>query len=131
MECEDDNNFTWRDNALKPIKNDDVNIPPCHDEVRDTIQQLKISEPAVHVCLLAELLKAVSDKLLGCMHHINNKIWLEESMPTNWNLNVLCSVKKKKKMGPNNFLYTLDRFALENFFPKLVLFNKKKKRKLL
>ena len=46
--------------------------------------------------LPAELFKTGCSELVGHIYQLIYKIWLEESMPNNWNLSVLCSVLKKK-----------------------------------
>ena len=45
--------------------------------------------------LPVELFKAGGDELLRRMHQLIYRIWLEESMPSDWNLSALCSVLKE------------------------------------
>ena len=104
----------WREHFLKLLAGDDVqnpateeadSIPPIDDdvevqppspyEVRVAIKRLKSNKAAGSDGLPAELFKAGGDKLIGCMHQLVSKIWLEESMPDDWNLSVLCPVLKK------------------------------------
>ncbi|XP_037957054.1 uncharacterized protein LOC119686977 [Teleopsis dalmanni] len=82
--------------SVSPIENDDVEIPPpSHNEVRVAIQRLKNNKAAGADGLPAELFKAGGDMLIGCMHQLICRIWLDESMPSDWNLSSLCPVLKK------------------------------------
>ncbi|XP_062135135.1 uncharacterized protein LOC133844877 [Drosophila sulfurigaster albostrigata] len=75
---------------IPPI-DDNVDIPlPSHDEVRVAIMRLKNNKAAGADGLPAELFKAGGEELIRCMHQLFCKIWLEESMPNDWNLSVLC-----------------------------------------
>ncbi|XP_062137632.1 uncharacterized protein LOC133846936 [Drosophila sulfurigaster albostrigata] len=80
---------------IPPI-DDNVDIPlPSHDEVRVAIMRLKNNKAAGADGLPTELFKAGDEELIRCMHQLFCKIWLEESMPNDWNLSVLCPVLKK------------------------------------
>ncbi|XP_060665548.1 uncharacterized protein LOC132797786 [Drosophila nasuta] len=82
-------------NPIPPI-DDNVDIPlPSHDEVRVAIMRLKNNKAAGADGLPAELFKAGGEELIRCMHQLFCRIWLEESMPNDWNLSVLCPVLKK------------------------------------
>ena len=45
--------------------------------------------------LLAAMFKTRINELVRCMHQLVHKIWVEESMPNDWNLSLLCPVLKK------------------------------------
>ena len=45
--------------------------------------------------LPAELFKTGCNELVGRMHRLIYKTWLEENMPKDWNLSVRCPVLKK------------------------------------
>ncbi|XP_060665808.1 uncharacterized protein LOC132798106, partial [Drosophila nasuta] len=80
---------------IPPI-DDNVDIPlPSHDEVRVAIMRLKNNKAAGADGLPAELFKAGGEELIRCMHQLFCKIWVEDSMPNDWNLSVLCPVLKK------------------------------------
>ena len=94
-----DINFTTReDSKPPPIDNDDeVELSaPSHNEVRVAIQRLKNNRAAGPNGLPAELFKAEGDELISSMHQLICRIWLEESMPSDWNLSDLCPFPKKR-----------------------------------
>ena len=62
--------------------------PPSHNQIRNN----KAAGPDG---LPAELFKAGGDELVRSMHQLIYRIWLEESMPSDWNLSALCPVLKK------------------------------------
>ena len=79
-----------------PIDDDGVEIPPpSHNEVRVALQRLKNNKAAGTDGLPAELFKAGGDDLVRSMHKLICKIWLQESLPSDWNLSALCPVLKK------------------------------------
>ena len=81
---------------LPPIDDDGVVISsPNHNEVEVDIQRLKNNKAAGPNGLPVELFKAGGDELVRSMHQHICKIWPEESMPSDWNLSVLCPVLKK------------------------------------
>ena len=91
-------NFATReDSEPAPINDYGVEIPPpSHNELRVTVHRLKNNKAAGPDGLPAELFKAVGDELVKSMHQLICRIWLEESMPSEWNLSALCPVLKKK-----------------------------------
>ena len=92
----DINTATRKDSEPTSIDDDGVEIPPSsHNEVRVAIQRLKNNKAAEPDGLLAELFKAEGDELVRSMHQLMYRIWLEESMPSDWNLSALCAVLKK------------------------------------
>ena len=89
-------NTASRDVVPNPIDDDGVEIPPpSHEEVKVAITLLKNNKAAGPDGLPAELFKIGCNELVGRMHQLIYKIWLEESMPNDWNLSVLCPVLKK------------------------------------
>ena len=74
--------------------------PPSHKEVKVAIKQLK-NNKAVDPGIPAKLFKTGCNELVRRMYQLIYKIWLEESMRNDWNLNVLCPVLKKR--GPTIF----------------------------
>ena len=68
-----------------------------HNEVRVAIQRLTNNKAAEPNGLPAELLKAGGNELVRSMHQLICRIWLEESLPSDWNLNALSPVLKKGK----------------------------------
>ena len=91
-----DINSATRDSEPATIDNDGLEIPlPSHNEIRVAIQRLKNNKTAGPDGLPAELFQAGGDELLSSMHQLIYRIWLEKSMPSDWNLSALCSVLKK------------------------------------
>ena len=72
--------------------------PPTYDEISVAIQRLKNNKAAGPDGLNAEQFKAGGNELVGCMHQLICRTWVEESMPNDWNLSVLSPVLKKR--GP-------------------------------
>ena len=62
---------------------------PLYDELKIAMARLKNNKAAGSIGLPAVLFKAGRDKLIGRMNPVICKIWLAESMPTEWNLNML------------------------------------------
>ena len=95
---------TREDSEPPPIDDDEVEIPPpSHNEVRVAIRRLKNNKAAGSDGLPVELFKAGSDELVSSMHQLIYRIWLEESMPSDWNFSALCPVLKKgKRYAPNS-----------------------------
>ena len=90
----DINAATREDSEPAQIDDDGVEIPPpSHNEVRVAIQRLKNNKAAG-----TELFKAGGDELVRNMHQLMYRIWLEQSMPSDWNLSALCRVQKKRDM---------------------------------
>ena len=58
--------------------------PPTLDEVKKAIHELKNNKAARKDELPAELLKHGSEQLHQMIHHILEKIWEEEELPTSW-----------------------------------------------
>ena len=80
-------NIAFRYVVPNPIDDDDVEIPPpSHDEVNVAIMRLKNNKAAGPDRLPAELFKTGRNDLVGRMHLLIYKIWLEESMTNFWNL---------------------------------------------
>ena len=71
--------------------------PPSHNDIRVAIQLLKNNKTAGSDGLPAELSKA--DELVRIMHQLICRIWLEESMPSVWNLSAVCPVLKNGLIG--------------------------------
>ena len=89
-------NTACRDVVPNPINDNGVEIPPpSHEEVKVAIMRLKNNKAAGSDGLPAELFKTGCNKLVGRMHQLIYKIWLEKSIPKDWNLSVLCPVLKK------------------------------------
>ena len=92
----DINAATREDSEPAPIDDDGVEIPPpSHNEIRVAIQQLKNNKTAEPDGLPAALFKASGDELVRSKHELIYRIWLEESMPSDWNLSALCPALKK------------------------------------
>ena len=68
--------------------------PPSHNELRVAIQRHKNNKTAGPDGLPAELFKAGGDELIRSMHQLIYRIWLEESMPSDWNLGAMSPVLK-------------------------------------
>ena len=84
------------DETIGEIDDDGIDCPPPNqDEVRTAIARLKNNKAAGADGLPAELFKTGGDELIGSMHKLICKIWLDERMPDDWNLSVLCPVFKK------------------------------------
>ena len=84
------------DETIGEIDDDGIDChPPNQDEVRTAIARLKNNKAAGADGLPAELFKTGGDELIGSMHKLICKIWLDECMPDDWNLSVLCPVFKK------------------------------------
>ena len=62
--------------------------PPSYEEVEVAIMRLKNNKAAGPDGLPAELFKTGCNELVGHMHQLIYKIWLEESMPNDWNPSV-------------------------------------------
>ena len=75
----------WHQHHL--FDGDGVKIPPSHYEVKVAIMRLKSNKAASH-----KLFKTDSNELERYMHQLIYKIWLEQIMTNDWNLNVLCPV---------------------------------------
>ncbi|XP_055839239.1 uncharacterized protein LOC129907172 [Episyrphus balteatus] len=69
--------------------------PPDLEEVKAVISKLKSNKAAGADGLAAELFKAAGDDLVRSMHQLICRIWSEESMPTEWNLSIVCPILKK------------------------------------
>ncbi|XP_055855997.1 uncharacterized protein LOC129919171 [Episyrphus balteatus] len=69
--------------------------PPDLEEVKAVISKLKSNKVAGADGLAAELFKAAGDDLVRSMHQLICRIWSEESMPTEWNLSIVCPILKK------------------------------------
>lgn len=69
--------------------------PPTLAEVELAIKRLKNNKAAGSDCIPAELIKAGGPVLLERLHGLMESIWLEETMPTEWNLAVICPIHKK------------------------------------
>ena len=106
-------NFTCccPDSEPSPIDNDGVEIPPpSHNKIKVAIQRLKNNKTAGPVGFPAELFKAGGDDLVRSIHQLICRIWLEESMPSDWNLSALCPVLKMRyapTIGVKAFLYCI------------------------
>ena len=82
---------------MRPINDDGMEIPsPSQEKVKVSIMRLKNNKAAGSDGLPAELLKTGCNELVGRMHRLIFKIWLEESMYNDWNLSFLYSVLKKR-----------------------------------
>ena len=82
------------DSEPAPIDDDWVDItPPNHNDVRVAIQQLKTTTLQAP----AGLFKAGVDELVRSMHQIICRIWLEEIMPSDWNLSCLRQLSGYKR----------------------------------
>ena len=87
---------TYLDETIGEIDDDGIDCPPPNqDEVRTAIARLKNNKAAGADGLPAELFKTGGDELIGRMHKLICKIRLDECMPDDWNLSVLCHVFKK------------------------------------
>ena len=62
---------------------------PSQEKVKVVILWLKNNKAAGPDDLSAKLFKTGCDELVGRIHQLVYKIWLEESMPNDWNLSVL------------------------------------------
>lgn len=79
-----------------PITDDGVHItPPDYDEVCLAIKRLKNNKAPGDDGISAELFKTGGQELIKRVHMLLNKIWSDESMPSDWNLSILCSIHKK------------------------------------
>ena len=93
-------NPTQSGSSLSTILFDDVTVPPpSHEEVKIAIQRLKNNKAAGADNLSAELFKTGGEELIGSMHQLLSKIWLEESMPSEWSLSTICPILKKGDPG--------------------------------
>ena len=100
LQCDDNTNAAFRD-VLNPIDDNGVEIsPPSYEELKVAIMRLKNNKAAGPDDLPAELFKTGCNELVGCMHQLSYKKWLEESVPNDWNLSVLCPVLKKGDPAP-------------------------------
>ena len=80
----------------EPIPEDGIEcIPPSQNEVKTAITRLKNNKAAGADGLPAELFKAGGDMLIRRMHQLVSQIWIEERIPDDWNLSILCPVHKK------------------------------------
>ena len=76
----------------EPAPNDDNGVeipPPSHNDVRVAIQRLKNNKTVWPDLLPAEVFKAGGNELVRSMHRLICIIWLEESMPSDWNISTL------------------------------------------
>ena len=79
-----------------PITDDGIHIPPPdYDEVCIAIKRLKNNKAPGADGIPAELFKTGGQELIKRMHRLLSKIWSEESMPSDWNLSILCPIHKK------------------------------------
>lgn len=69
--------------------------PPTLEEVESAIKRLKNNKAAGSDCIPAELIKAGGPVLLERLHGLMESIWSEETMPTEWNLAIICPIHKK------------------------------------
>lgn len=80
----------------EPIPDDGIEcIPPSQNEVRIAVSRLKNNKAAGADGLPAELFKTGGEILIRRMHQLVRRIWLEERIPDDWNLSILCPVHKK------------------------------------
>ena len=72
----------WREHFSALLVPDETNADEAitQYEVRIAVARLKNNKAA-------ELLKTGGDELIGRMHQLICKIWLDERMPADWNLN--------------------------------------------
>ena len=82
--------------GITPIVDDGLECPPpSQTEVRSAISRLKNNKAAGADGLPAELFKFGGEELITSMHQLLRTVWLNECMPDDWNLSVLCPVLKK------------------------------------
>ena len=87
------NSATREDNEPPPI-DDWIELPPASlNEFRVVLQRLK-NKAAGPNGFPAELFKNGGDDLVRSVHQLICRIWLEKSMPSDWNLSALCAVLK-------------------------------------
>ncbi|TMW45279.1 hypothetical protein DOY81_009643, partial [Sarcophaga bullata] len=63
--------------------------PPSREKPKVAIMRLNNNKASGPDGLPAELFKTGCNELVGRMQQLIYKIWLEESMPNDWNLSVL------------------------------------------
>ena len=78
-----------------PIASNIDETMPDLEEVQIAIARLKNNKATGADGLPAELFKCGGELLEKRMHELLCKIWSDESMPSDWNLSVLCPVLKK------------------------------------
>ena len=82
--------------GITPIVDDGLDcLPPSQTEVRRAKSRLKNNKAAGADGLPAELFKFGGEELITSMHQLLRTVWLNECMPDDWNLSVLCPVLKK------------------------------------
>ena len=69
--------------------------PPTLDEVKKALNELKNNKAAGKDEIPVELLKHGSEQLHQSIHHIIQKIWEDEELPTGWLDGLICPIYKK------------------------------------
>ena len=78
-----------------PRANEELVDEPSLEEVTNIIHRIKSNKAAGFDGLPGELFKAGGEELNSRMHELLARVWSQESMPSEWNLSVLCPVLKK------------------------------------
>ncbi|XP_039278798.1 craniofacial development protein 2-like [Nilaparvata lugens] len=68
---------------------------PMLNEVKEAIKDLANNKAPGLDLITAELVKKGGDMFVQRMHALINEIWLEEKMPEEWSIGIICPVHKK------------------------------------
>jgi sorting nexin-29 len=68
---------------------------PAIEEVEMAVQKLKKYKAPGMDNIPAELFKYSGNELVKHLHTIIREIWLQEKIPTDWNLSIICPIHKK------------------------------------
>jgi hypothetical protein len=68
---------------------------PALDEVENAIKKLKDNKVPGIDLIQAELIKKASSDIVESMYQLITKIWTTETIPEDWNWNIICSIHKK------------------------------------
>jgi hypothetical protein len=65
------------------------------DEAGNAIQKLKNNKAPGIDLIQAELIKRASLNFVECTYQLITKVWTTETIPEDWNLNIICPIHKK------------------------------------
>lgn len=78
-----------------PGNNEDQQVPPTMNEVREAIKKLANHKSPGSDNLPAELLKGDSEELIVAIYKLLSEIWTQKILPEEWKIGIICTIHKK------------------------------------